>query len=302
MKNLLEKYIRYLELERSISPLTVRNYASDIRGFIDYLDDSGVNSLNEVDPSIMRRYLGWLHDAGIVRASINRKLSALRSFYRYLARENLIDGEPLSKLSAPKLEKRLPTFLTKDEIMRLLEAPDASTAQGLRDRAMLELLYAAGLRVSEIVTLDLEDVNLSSHEVKIWGKGAKERIGLMGRPAAESLNIYLKHGRVKLLGKKSTRALFLNRYGARISERRIQRIIRMYARKAGLGIRVHPHIVRHTFATHMLDGGADLRVVQDLLGHARLSSTQVYTHVTQSQIRRTYLAAHPRSSTGKGEQ
>lgn len=302
MQEPLKKYIRYLELERSISPFTVRNYASDIGEFIDFLGRNGVKSLNGVTRSTMRRYLGWLHDKGIVRASINRKFSALRSFYRYLARENLVEVQPLLNLSAPKLEKRLPTFLSKEEILRLLAAPDASTPQGLRDRAILELLYAAGLRVSEIVNLDLPDIDFDSREIRVWGKGAKERIALMGEPATEALKLYLSHSRIKLEGKKQTRALFLNRYGDRIAERRVQHIIRKYARQAGLDMRVFPHIMRHTFATHLLDGGADLRVLQDLLGHARLSSTQVYTHVTQSQIRRKYLAAHPRSDTRKGEE
>ncbi len=301
MERLLKKYVRYLELERSISPFTVRNYASDIQGFLDFLDRNGVTTLNKVDRSTMRRYLGWLHDKGIARASISRKFSALRSFYRYLVRENLVDSQPLSTLSTPKIEKRLPTFLSKEEILKLLEAPDASTPQGLRDRAILEVLYAAGLRVSEIANLDLADVDLNSREMRVWGKGAKERVALIGKPAVEALNLYLSHGRIKLEGKKETQALLLNRYGERIAERRIQHIMRKYGRQAGLDMRVFPHIMRHTFATHLLDGGADLRVVQDLLGHARLSSTQIYTHVTQSQIRRTYLAAHPRSDTPKGE-
>lgn len=302
MKELLNKYVRYLELERSISPMTVRNYANDIRGFLDFLGGNGIDSLDKVTRSTLRSYLGSLQERGIARASISRKLSALRSFYRYLARENMADVDALSTLSAPKLEKRLPTFLTTDEILQLLQAPGASTPQGLRDRAILELLYAAGLRLSEIVTLDLNDVDLVSRQIRVWGKGAKERMVLMGRPAAEALKLYIKLGRIKLQGRADTQALFLNRYGERIAERRIQHIVRKYARQAGLDMRVFPHIMRHTFATHMLDGGADLRAVQELLGHARLSSTQVYTHVTQRQIRRTYLAAHPRSSTRKGEQ
>lgn len=302
MKELLNKYVRYLELERSISPMTVRNYANDIRGFLDFLGGNGIDSLDKVTRSTLRSYLGSLQERGIARASISRKLSALRSFYRYLARENMADVDALSTLSAPKLEKRLPTFLTTDEILQLLQAPGASTPQGLRDRAILELLYAAGLRLSEIVTLDLDDVDLVSRQIRVWGKGAKERMVLMGRPAAEALKLYIKLGRIKLQGRADTQALFLNRYGERIAERRIQHIVRKYARQAGLDMRVFPHIMRHTFATHMLDGGADLRAVQELLGHARLSSTQVYTHVTQRQIRRTYLAAHPRSSTRKGEQ
>jgi len=302
VEELLKRYVKHLELERSISPLTVRNYTGDIQGFLDFLGNNGVDSLDKVSRSTMRLYLGWLHEQGIARASISRKLSALRSFYRYLARENLVDAEPLSTLSSPKLEKRLPTFLTHEEMAWLIEAPDTSTPYGLRDRAILELLYAAGVRVSEIVALDLKDIDLGSRQIRVWGKGSKERMVLMGRPAAEALKLYLDLGRIRLEGKAYTQAVFLNRFGERIAERRIQHIIKKYAQQAGLEMRVFPHIMRHTFATHLLDGGADLRVVQDLLGHARLSSTQIYTHVTQSQIRRNYLAAHPRSSTRKGKQ
>ena len=295
MEELLQKYIKYLELERGISAYTVRNYSTDIQGFLDFLDSSGVTSLGKVDRSIMRRYLGLLQERGIARGSISRKLSALRSFYRYLMRESLVSAEPLSSLSAPKLEQRLPTFLTTDEVVRLVEAPDTRTPNGMRDRAILELLYAAGLRLSEIVDLNVGDVDLSNRQVRAWGKGSKERMVLMGKPAAEALNSYVKYARPKLLKQKKTPALFLNRFGNRIARRRIEYIIKKYARQAGLDMRVYTHMLRHTFATHMLDGGADLRAVQELLGHARLATTQVYTHVSQNQIRRTYLAAHPRS-------
>jgi integrase/recombinase XerC len=301
LEELLKKYVRHLELERSISPYTVRNYASDVKGFLDFLHEHRVASPDKVSRSTLRLYLGSLHDKSTSRASISRKVSALRSFYRYLRREKLVDADPLLTLSGPKKEKRLPTFLTHEEMARLIEAPNASTPQGLRDRAILELLYAAGLRVSEIAALDLNDIDLGPRQARVWGKGSKERIVLMGIPAAEALSLYLKYSRIKLEGKAPTQAVFLNRFGERIAERRIQHIIKKYAQQAGIEMRVFPHIMRHTFATHLLDGGADLRVVQDLLGHARLSSTQVYTHVTRSQIRRNYLAAHPRSGVKKGE-
>ena len=299
MQRLLDSYVNHLKLERSISPLTVRNYARDVGGFLDFLGTQGIESPAMVTRSTLRHYLGWLHERGIVRASISRKLSALRSFYRYLARENLVAVEPLSTLSAPKVERRLPTFLTSEEIQQLLCAPVNTTPQGLRDRAILELLYASGLRVSEVISLDLKDVDLGTREILVWGKGSKERVGLMGVPAAEALDLYLRHSRVKLEGQADTRAVFLNRFGERISERSVQLLIKKHARKAGLDLRVFPHIMRHTFATHLLDGGADLRVVQDLMGHASLASTQIYTHVSQSQMRRSYLAAHPRSSAQK---
>jgi len=232
-------------------------------------------------------------EQGIVKASIARKLSAIRSFYRYLLREGAIASIPIADTASPKLDRRLPSFLTLKEIEQLLKAPDSSTPQGQRDRALLELLYASGLRVSELVNLNLEQVNLNTREIRVWGKGSKERVVLMGKPAATALMTYLSQGRPKLLGEKRSNALFLNRYGKRLPERRVQKILQKYTNAAGIDKRVHPHMLRHTFATHLLDGGADLRVVQELLGHANLSSTQIYTHVTKSQARKVYLSAHP---------
>ncbi len=295
MEEFLDKYIRYLEIERNLSPYTVRNYSTDILHFINFLNAEEVQSLEKIDHIIVRNYLGQLLDAGTVRASISRKMSALRSFFRYLNREGLIDNEPLNRVSGPKKEKRLPSFLTSEEIHSLLSAPDISTPQGFRDRAILELLYAAGLRISEMASLDERSVDLSSRQIRVWGKGSKERMVLMGEPAANSVKQYLDYAREKLLGNEDSNALFLNRYGNRIAQRRIQYLLKKYATKAGISRRVHPHMLRHTFATHMLDGGADLRVVQELLGHTNLSSTQIYTHVTRSQMRSRYLEAHPRS-------
>jgi len=292
MQEIFNKYINYLGVERNASPYTVRNYTTDLLDFFNFLRTKGISSLKEVDRHILRDYLSHLMEQGFVKASIARKLSAIRSFYRYLLREEIISTSPIMT-SSPKLDRRLPSFLTIDEVERLLEAPDLSTPQGQRDRALLELLYASGLRVSELVNLNPEQVNLDSCEIRVWGKGAKERVVLMGKPAAEALSVYLNQGRPKLLGEKRRSALFLNRYGERLPERRVQRILERYASLAGIDKRVYPHLLRHTFATHLLDGGADLRVVQELLGHANLSSTQIYTHVTKSQARKVYLSAHP---------
>jgi len=293
MQEIFNKYINYLEAERNMSAYTVRNYTADLLDFFDFLRAKGMSSLKEVDRLTLRDYLSHLMKQGLVKASIARKLSAIRSFYRYLLREGMISTSPAATTSSPKLDKRLPSFLTIEEVKRLLEAPDLSTPQGQRDRALLELLYASGLRVSELVQLNLEQINLDTREIRVWGKGAKERVVLMGEPAAKALTTYLSQGRPKLLGKKGSNALFVNRYGGRLPERRIQRILEKYADRAVLGKRVHPHMLRHTFATHLLDGGADLRVVQELLGHADLSSTQIYTHVTKSQAKKVYLSAHP---------
>ncbi len=293
MQQVFNKYINYLEVERNASPYTVRNYTTDLLGFFQFLRDKGIDSLKEVDRHTLRDYLSELMEKGFVKASIARKLSAIRSFYRYLLREEIISTSPAATTSSPKLDRRLPSFLTIGEINRLLEAPDLSTPQGLRDRALMELLYASGLRVSELVSLNLEQVNLETREIRVWGKGSKERMVLMGEPAARALTDYLNQGRPELLGKKGNNALLLNRYGKRLIERRVQRILEKYTNVAGIGKRVYPHMLRHTFATHLLDGGADLRVVQELLGHASLSSTQIYTHVSKSQAKKVYLSAHP---------
>ncbi len=293
MQEVFNRYINYLEAERNVSPYTVRNYTTDLLDFFQFLGTKGVGSLKEVDRHVVRDYLAYLMGRGLVKASIARKLSAIRSFYRYLLREEMISTSPVATTSSPKLDRRLPAFLTIEEVEKLLEAPDLSTPQGQRDRALLELLYASGLRVSELVSLNLEQVDLDSREIRVLGKGAKERITLMGKPAASALSDYLSQGRPELLGERKNRALLLNRYGERLTKRMVQKILGDYASKVDIGKKVHPHMLRHTFATHLLDGGADLRVVQELLGHADLSSTQIYTHVTKSQARKVYLSAHP---------
>jgi integrase/recombinase XerC len=297
---LLSDFKRYLEIERHSSQYTLRNYLHDLRHFIDYAVKENIATLEDVDIQLLRRYIASLLEEGYEKSSIARKLSALRSFYAYLTQENIITKNPLLTISSPKLTKRLPMFLSSDEVTKLITAPDSSTPLGMRDKAMLELLYASGLRVSEIASLDIINVNLEEREVRVLGKGSKERITLMGKPAVNAIDCYLHEGRPKLTGKRSTDALFLNRYGSRLSKRSIEQTLSRYATAAGLTKRVFPHMIRHSFATHLLDGGADLRVVQELLGHASLSTTQIYTHVTQTQARKVYLASHPRAKKQEG--
>ena len=310
MQKIFNRYINYLEAERGASPYTIRNYTNDLlgnyargtaRGFFQFLRLKKITLLEEVDKTILRSYISWLMDQGIVKPSIARKLSAIRSFYRYLLREGVLSSNPIEKVSSPKLDKRLPSFLTIEETVRLLEAPDLSTPQGQRDRALLELLYASGLRVSELVGLNLEQVDLTSNEIRVWGKGSKERVVLIGEPATRALNAYISHGRIEFLGKEKSEALFLSPYGKRLLARRVQKILEKYALLTGIDKWIHPHLLRHTFATHLLDGGADLRVVQELLGHAQLSSTQIYTHLSQSQARKIYLTAHPMAKKKENE-
>ncbi len=300
-ETILNKYINYLEAEKNASVYTVRNYTSDLLEFFDFVSSQGIDSLKDVNKQTLRGYLAHLMEQGKAKSSIARKLSAIRSFYRYLMREEMISASPAATTVSPRLDKRLPSFLTVDEAKRLVESPDISKPQGQRDRALLELLYASGLRVSELVNINVEQVNLAINEIRVWGKGSKERVVLIGTPAANALSVYMSDGRRELLGGKKNNALFVNRYGGRLPARRVQKILEKYSRN--INKKVHPHVLRHTFATHLLDGGADLKVVQELLGHADLSSTQIYTHVTRSRARKIYLSAHPmaRGDSDKNE-
>jgi len=291
MQQIFDKYINFLEAEKNASPYTVRNYTNDLLEFFDFVTGQGIDSLKDVNKQTLRAYLAYLMEQGRAKSSIARKLSAIRSFYRYLMREEMITASPAATTVSPRLDKRLPYFLTVDEAKRLVESPDISQPQGQRDRALLELLYASGMRVSELVNMNVEQINLATNEIRVWGKGSKERVVLIGEPAANALSVYMSDGRRGLLGDKKNNALFVNRYGGRLAARRVQKILEKYA--LTINKKVHPHVLRHTFATHLLDGGADLKVVQELLGHADLSSTQIYTHVTQSRARRIYLSAHP---------
>jgi tyrosine recombinase XerC len=298
-QEIFNRYINYLEAEKNASKYTVRNYKTDllgsknVKGFFAFMDDKGITSLDKADRHFMRDYMGYLMDRGLVKASIARRVSAIRSFYRYLVREEILQFSPVQETSSPKLDRRLPEFLTADEITKLLECPNISTPIGQRDRAFLELLYASGLRVSELAGLELNRIDMDSREIRVIGKGSKERVVLIGDPAANAITAYLNDGRSKLKGRKKTNAVFLNYQGGRLTERSVQELLEAYASKSGIGKKVHPHMLRHTFATHMLDGGADLRVVQELLGHASLSTTQIYTHVSQSHARKVYMASHP---------
>lgn len=301
MQEVYNRYVAYLEAERNVSVYTVRNYTSDLMEFFAFVKGTGIDTLKDVTKLTLRSYLAYLMEKSFAKSSIARKLSAVRSFYRYLMREEMLKANPAATTVSPRLDKRLPAFLTVEDAKRLVESPDLTQPQGQRDRALLELLYASGLRVSELVNMNVDQLNLATNEIRVWGKGAKERVVLIGDPAAQALNAYIEKGRRELLGKNKNNALFVSRYGGRLPARTVQKILTKYSRN--IDKKVHPHVLRHTFATHLLDGGADLKVVQELLGHADLSSTQIYTHVTQGRARKIYLAAHPmaRGETEKNE-
>jgi len=303
----LNSYVNYLRAGKDASEHTVKTYRAAIegnqkhgkgKGFFQFLFLKNITTLDAITRQTLRDYMYWLMEQGMAKRSIANRLSAIRSFFRYLQREGIVSENPLEKISSPKLDKRLPDILTSDEMERLLETPGTSTPAGQRDKAIIELLYASGLRVSEIVRLDTKHIDLQMKEIRVTGKGNKERIVLIGEPAAEALRGYLHSGRIEMMGERNTDAVFINRLGRRIIARRVQKILDKHALAAGIERRVHPHILRHTFATHMLDGGADLRVVQELLGHSSLSTTQIYTHVSKSQAKKVYLSAHPLALEG----
>ncbi len=295
MEEQLELYIRHLAVEKDASPYTLRNYSHEIGQFLDFLEGQGIDSWEDVDRQVLRRYLLWLRKEGYVEASMARKLSELRSFCRYLMQEGYLTSNPVGVVSSPKVPKRLPRYLKMEEVEALLNAPDVSTPLGQRDRAILELLYAAGVRLSELVSLNLGQLNLEAGQLRVWGKGGKERVVLLGDPAVRALRIYISRGRAQLASDKSKNALFLNRFGGRLSRRSIGLIIDKYSKLAGLWKKITPHLLRHTFATHMFEGGANLRVVQELLGHAQPTTTEIYTHVTPSRLREAYMKYHPRA-------
>ena len=295
-RELMRRFEQHLRVERGLAGLTVRNYRTDLEPLFDFMLKNGVPDLKALDRAALRAYLAWLIDLGYVRRSVARKVSALRTLLRWLVRLKLIDADPLPRRGVMKLDSRLPRFLSQNEAARLVQAAETSDPNKIRDRALLELIYGAGLRVSEARDLDVDHLNLGARELRVVGKGSKERIVLIGVPARDALSLYLRDVRPTLATDDSDGALFLNRFGGRLSQRSIQQKVRSYAAQAGLGGWVHPHTLRHSYATHMLEGGADLRVVQELLGHASPATTQIYTHVTGAEARRVYEAAHPRAS------
>ncbi len=301
MKEQLEGFLTYLSAERSVSDHTVRAYKNDIDQFLDYLRRAKFQ-FELVDHTFLRRYLSWLKTRGYASKSIARKIATLRTFYRFLEREGHIQSNPAILLSTPKLEKKLPRFLKVTVMEELLRSPSRKTALGKRDRAILEVLYGSGVRVSEVTGLNLDDVDFFRKEIKVMGKGSKQRIVPLNQNAVAALRLYMIEGRKELLSKcmktkiKDAReALYLNKNGYRLSAMGIRRMLSKYVKKVGLRQGVTPHMIRHTFATHLLEGGADLRTVQELLGHVDLSSTQVYTHLSEARLKEVYLKAHPRA-------
>lgn len=294
MQSEVRQFFSYLEAGRGASPHTIRNYGADLKEFFTFLDG---RKLAEVDPLLIRGFLAHLKSRGQSRSTLSRKLAALRSFFRYLARENHLKTNPALGISSPKKEKKLPRFLDLGEVTNLLEAPSSKKWEGKRDRSILETLYSSGVRVSELVGLNQGEADLLAGLLRVRGKGKKERIVPIGEKALRAIRDYLE-AIPQVLRKKNTgpnTPLFLNRSGTRLTDRSVRRLIVKYARQISLKQGISPHTLRHTFATHLLDRGADLRSVQELLGHANLSTTQIYTHVTTRRLQEAYALAHPRA-------
>jgi len=295
MNDVIAEFIDYLSVERGLAANTLESYSRDLKHFTKFLDQAPASSWDSVSRQTITAYLAHLKKEGKAPATIARRLAALKSFYQFLVRERYIQKDPTLNLQSPKMEKKLPQVLTVKEVERLLGQPDARTAAGKRDRAMLELLYATGIRVSELVSLNMRDINVDMGYVRCYGKGSKERIVPMGSMAVRSLRDYLREGRPELLRDEGEQSLFLNHHGKRLTRQGFWKIVKKYAREARIRKPITPHTLRHSFATHLLENGADLRSVQEMLGHSDISTTQIYTHLTRGRLKEIYAKAHPRA-------
>jgi integrase/recombinase XerC len=304
----LKAFLEHLRLNENASAHTVRAYDSDLTQYLAFLAGHAGRRVSELEPSHLdhlgaRAWLGDLNKRGNTKSSAARKLSAIRAFGRYLRREGILEGDPAALVGTPKREQRIPNHLAVEEMSKLLEMPDTSQPLGRRDKAILELFYASGLRLSELVGLDLEDVNLSGRVVRVLGKGRKERIVPFNRTTAEALRAWLadreslRHAppEDRASRRRARDPLFLNYQGGRLSTRSVDKLVRRYVAACSTRYGISPHALRHSFATHLLEAGADLRAIQELLGHARLSTTQRYTHVNAAQLIETYRKAHPKA-------
>lgn len=286
MKAYIDRFLSYLEVEKNYSPHTFLNYKIDLEEFAVFL---GKTPLDQVDYSVLRRFLAQLRSKSLKPRSVARKLSSLRSFFRYLQREKILLSNPASLLVTPKLDKPLPHFLSEQEAVKIVEAPAEDKIGQYRDKAIFETLYSTGIRVSELVGLDIEDVDMISNIIRVMGKGKKERLVPIGNKALEAIEHYIK------ARPHRSDVLFLNKNGTRLSTRSVSNIINKYVNAQAIAQHVTPHMFRHSFATHLLNAGADLRSVQELLGHVNLSTTQIYTHLTTDKLKKVYDQAHPRA-------
>ncbi|OGX68704.1 MAG: site-specific tyrosine recombinase XerD [Paenibacillus sp. RIFOXYA1_FULL_44_5] len=297
MKNQLKHFIHYLSVERGLARNTLESYERDLSQYLDYIHEQGLNVIEQSTKMHIINYLGKLKEDGKAPATRSRTMVSIRAYYQFLVRERHLAADPSQHLEQPKLEKKLPKVLSVQEVENLLEAPPTSTPHGMRDKVMLEVLYATGIRVSELVSLDTGSVNLGMGFIRCFGKGSKERIIPIGRIAAKWLHEYIQTMRPRLIKPRhrGEEALFINHLGSRLTRQGFWKIIKRYAGDAQILKNITPHTLRHSFATHLLENGADLRSVQEMLGHADISTTQIYTHVTRTRLKEVYNQTHPRA-------
>lgn len=295
INNILMDYLHYLKVERGLSENTINSYGIDLKLFLEYLRENEIPSFKQVNKEVIVNYMQSEKNNNKANSSILHSVSSLRKFFQYLAQEKIIEKDPMLLIDTPKKKQHLPQVLTKEEVEKLLRSPNTGQVLGLRDRAMLELMYATGLRISEIINLKLEDLHLTMGTLQTLGKGHKERIVPVGDEAIKWVNRYLEEARPKLLKQKRSNYLFLNFHGNNLTRQGVWKNLKAEVRKAGIQKNITPHTLRHSFATHILENGADLRIVQELLGHADISTTQIYTHLSNKQLADIYNRAHPRA-------
>lgn len=296
-KDAIDDYIHFLQVERQLATNTLASYRRDIEEYVTNIHKvQGLKSLNDVERMHIVRHLKELKESGKSARTVSRHISSIRSFHQFLLREKIVEGDPTVHLEMPQVEKKLPQVLSIEEIEALIAAPNCSKPQGVRDVAMLELLYGAGMRISELIALDLQDVHLTMGFVRVFGKGGKERIVPLGKGAIHACEAYLGGARGQLQGKyPKTDAFFINQRGKRLTRQGCWKLMKEHAVKANIMKEMSPHILRHSFATHLIENGADLRAVQELLGHADISTTQIYTHISKTRLSEVYKQYHPRA-------
>lgn len=296
MNDQLQDFLHYLVVERGLSQNTISSYKRDLKKYIQFQQEvEKIQSLEEVSRLHIISFLKHVKELGHSSKTIARHIASIRSFHQFLLRDKAVSHDPTVHIETPQPERTLPKVLSMEEVEQLLDAPELDTAFGLRDKAMIEVLYATGIRVSELIGLNLGDIHLTMGFLRCIGKGNKERIIPIGRAATESLENYINHARGKLVGKTKTDALFLNHHGNRLSRQGFWKILKRLTEEANIKKDLTPHTLRHSFATHLLENGADLRAVQEMLGHADISTTQIYTHVTKARLKDVYKTFHPRA-------
>lgn len=295
MEQLLKDYIYHLSVEKGLADNTLDSYQRDLKKYVSFLQKNNVECFKETSRKLINNYLTLQHENGLAPSSISRSLASLRSFYQFLLREQVVQENPAIELETPRMEKKLPQVLSFSDIELLLEQPQINCDIGVRDKAMLELIYATGIRVSELVSLNLNHANIKMGFLRCDGKGGKERMIPLGSVAIHCLQDYLTRSRRKLVKNQDEKALFLNQHGKRLTRQGFWKILKKYVLRAGINADITPHTLRHSFATHLLENGADLRSVQEMLGHADISTTQIYTQLTRKKIKEVYDQAHPRA-------